>query len=929
MSDGWDERARAGAGGRRGRVLQALPGGGQGRVLPHDSAAEIAVLGEMLLEPETVGPLAESLLTAEDFYSPAHGVIFDSMLAVLRRGEHLDVLTLAAELRARERLQTVGGAQYLGEITESMPTVAHAESHIALVAGSARQRRVIVAAEMIALRGYQGGMSAAEFVQESTGQIERAAETRGGGKGLLTMDDVVARSLANLETTLERREQNGNAIAGTTWGLRSLDRLTQGLHGAQLIILAARPAMGKCLAADCELVLSDGSVTTIEAIYRARAAELLTLGTNYEFSLTRPSDFIDDGVKPVFRVTTALGRVVETTLTHPFLTMEGWRPLGEIKVGTHVAVPRILPVFGDKPMRECEIKLLAYFIGDGCLGHSTVRFTKTDPRVLADFTEAAESFGGVTASYEKASGGRAPTLRVTSKTPKVTRFNSNPVMKWLRDVGLWGCGAATKFVPEGIFTLPKPQLALFLNRLFATDGWASTAKTGCVQVGYGSVSERLAKQVQHLLLRFGVIASLMKKLVRYKGERRPFWQVLVTHSESVRTFATEIGIFGKEAALSRCVDAIANRVPHSNTDLVPVEVWRRLDALRGEESWASLARRAGLGGTTNIHAGRRALSRRRLGLLAAALGSKELSDLATSEVYWDAVESIEFVGMKQVYDLTIPETHNFVSNDICVHNTSAALGMSLAAAKSTGAPVLVYSLEMSTTELGARALCMEARVDASRVKAGLLSQDDMTAITRAANALASVPLMICDEAITRVSEIRAAARKVKAKHGLTAIVIDYLQILTADLPADSREKEIADISRALKVLAKELEVPVIALAQLNRSCETRPGKNKRPNLSDLRESGSIEQDADVVVFIYRDEVYNKETEDRGIAEFIIAKQRNGPVDTARARFVRNLTLFEDLTDDDPRYGLSTEFDAPQDTGADDFPPWDQERTDHG
>lgn len=217
-------------------------------------------------------------------------------------------------------------------------------------------------------------------------------------------------------------------------------------------------------------------------------------------------------------------------------------------------------------------------------------------------------------------------------------------------------------------------------------------------------------------------------------------------------------------------------------------------------------------------------------------------------------------------------------------------------------PVLFFSLEMPRIELGNRMLAGAARVDQGRLRSNMLTQEDMTALTGAASKLFNIPLYIDDSGDTTLLRVRSKARKFKSKDpnkDLALIVIDYLQLMKASRESDNREREISEISRGLKSLAKELSVPIIALSQLNRSPETRAGKNsKRPQLSDLRESGAIEQDADVVMFVYRDEVYNRDTEDKGIAEIIVAKQRNGPTDTVRLRFIRELTKFENLAEDD-------------------------------
>jgi replicative DNA helicase len=252
--------------------------------------------------------------------------------------------------------------------------------------------------------------------------------------------------------------------------------------------------------------------------------------------------------------------------------------------------------------------------------------------------------------------------------------------------------------------------------------------------------------------------------------------------------------------------------------------------------------------------------------------------------------------------------------------TSFILNIALNSAVTSGKPVLFFSLEMPRVELANRLMCAEARVDQGRLRTNLLTQDDVTALTASANRLHSLPIYIDDSGDLTLLELRAKARRVRNERGLSLIVIDYLQLMKSSRDkVESREREISEISRGLKSLAKELGVPIVALSQLNRGCETRPGKDKRPMMSDLRESGAIEQDADVIMFIYRDEVYNRDTEDKGIAEIIIAKQRNGPTDTIRLRFVRELTKFENLALDDHGYadtqvgGLD---DLPVDPGED-------------
>ncbi|MFO0694909.1 MAG: replicative DNA helicase [Polyangiales bacterium] len=211
-------------------------------------------------------------------------------------------------------------------------------------------------------------------------------------------------------------------------------------------------------------------------------------------------------------------------------------------------------------------------------------------------------------------------------------------------------------------------------------------------------------------------------------------------------------------------------------------------------------------------------------------------------------------------------------------------------------PVAVFSLEMPKEQLVQRMLSSEGRVDSSRLRKGQLVRDDWPKLAQAAGALAEMPIFIDDTPAISLIELRSKARRIRAEHGLSLIVIDYLQLMRSGSRNDSREQEISEISRNLKALAKELSLPIIALSQLNRSVETRAGKDKRPQLSDLRESGAIEQDADTIWFVYRDEVYNRETPEKGVAEIIIGKQRAGPTGTARVKFFHEFTRFDNLAE---------------------------------
>jgi len=226
--------------------------------------------------------------------------------------------------------------------------------------------------------------------------------------------------------------------------------------------------------------------------------------------------------------------------------------------------------------------------------------------------------------------------------------------------------------------------------------------------------------------------------------------------------------------------------------------------------------------------------------------------------------------------------------------TSFALNIAMNAAIKSKVPAGIFSLEMSKEQLVQRVLCAEARVDANKLRTGYLSESDWPKLTTAAGVLAEAPIYIDDTPSLSVLEIRAKARRLKARHNIGLIIVDYLQLArgTSSRGRDNRQQEVSEISRSLKSLAREINAPVIALSQLSRAPEART--DKKPMLSDLRESGAIEQDADLVMFVYREEYYKPTEENQGIAEIIIGKQRNGPTGTVKLTFINRFTRFENL-----------------------------------
>ena len=843
------------------------------RIPPHNLDAEQSVLGAMLESKDAIANVIE-ILESEHFYKPAHVEIYESILALYARGEAVDAITCADELARRGKLEAIGGKPYIHGLLEAYPTAASAAHYARIVEELSLLRNLIDAGNKVQEIGFSMPEDIAEAVNDAEELVFNVGDKR-------LKDDYheIRKLLVKSMTDIETRYESGANLIGYSTGFPDLDEKTSGFQPSNLIIVAARPSMGKCLQASSSIDDPEtGERMTIAEFAARRRALITNLGRAARVQTTGVSDWIPNGRKECFKVVSRTGREISATANHPFLTVDGWVPLEDIAVGTKVAVPRKVPVFGSNvEWSAARARLLAYFIAEGGLTGRSARFTNADPVIVEDFKQAVESEFPDCDVHGHG-------ITYCAKSKKLTRPRQlSSVTRWLTDLGLMGKHAEFKFIPDVVWTLDKKGLAEFLRALFSCDG-TIYGMSGFPRIEFAVASERLAHDAHHALLRFGIVSKLWRKSERC-------WRVEITDPASVEIYQNEIGWIGEKTG--RQFNMLRSRRTRSNTGHLPKEVWAYVrKALADKDmSFAELARQSGEKGWSNIHTNR-GLPQRRLARYAEILDSDDLRWLASEDLYWDEVVSIESVGEHEVYDLTVPDGHNFVADDFFVHNSSLMNDFALNVALKQKAPVIIFSLEMSKDEVVKRFLSSEAKVDAQRINKGSLQEQDWTRLSSALGRLAEAPIFIDDSANITLMEMRAKCRRLKAKHGLGMVIIDYLQLMQSPRKSENRQQEVSEISRNLKILARELGVPVVCASQLNRGVEMRA--DKRPMLGDLRESGAIEQDADLVMFIYRDEVYNEDTEARGEAELILAKHRNGPTGTIRLAFMNQYTKFASI-----------------------------------
>ncbi|WP_197283521.1 replicative DNA helicase [Mycobacterium sp. Marseille-P9652] len=426
-----------------------------------------------------------------------------------------------------------------------------------------------------------------------------------------------------------------------------------------------------CLTANTRILRADnGAEVTFGELMRTGERPLVWSLDERLRMVARPmTNVFPSGHKEVFRLRLASGREVEATANHPFMKLEGWTPLGELKVGDRIATPRRVPEpVNTERMNESELILLAHMIGDGsCVKKQPIRYASIDEANLVEVTVSAAHFG-VTAVRDDYPAARVTTLRLPAPE-RLTHGKRNPIAAWLDGLGLFGKRSHEKFVPEAVFRAPNDQVALFLRHLWATDGsvrWDE--KVGQGRIYYASTSRRLIDDVAQLLLRVGIHARIKRVT---KPGYRDGWHLYIYGAENQAKFLRHVGVHGaRSVAAQRVLAELEGVVRNTNLDTVPREVWAQVrEALSNRQmthrQFAAAMATQFCGSTMWKHAP----SRSRLHRAAIVLDDPDMHDLATNEVYWDSIVEITSLGTQDVYDGTVDGTHNFVANGISVHNS--------------------------------------------------------------------------------------------------------------------------------------------------------------------------------------------------------------------------------------------------------------------
>ncbi|GGK93567.1 hypothetical protein GCM10012284_29350 [Mangrovihabitans endophyticus] len=748
---------------------------------PQDIAAEQSVLGGMLLSKDAIADVVEILKTP-DFYRPMHATIFDTILDLYGRGEPADGVTVAAALADSGSLQRVGGVPYLHTLMESVPTAANASYYARIVSERAVLRRLVEAGTKIVQLGYgtggNGGRDVDDIVDLAQQAVYDVTEKR-VSEDFAALGDMLQPTLDEIEAV----GAQGGVMTGVPTGFSDLDRLLNGLHAGQLIVVAGRPGLGKALALDTVLATPLGWTTMAEVTVGDR----LIGADGHPTTVIATSDVMVG--RPCFEVEFDDGTVIVADGAHQWATHTPGQSRQDRAPHVHTT-------------REMATTLRA---PDGRFNHAVAH-----PRAL-------------------------------HLPPRQLPVGPYALGAWL------AAGDATRVSgdPEILLQMEAEAAETAGTPASATDMLDALPRLGVLDVRHIPLPYRRGSHEQRLALLAGLLDAAGS--VTVDGACR-----FVTESpllaEHLDELATGLGYGGVRTATPDGA--------HQVDITAPDDVFRVTDkALRHKEARRDAS----------------AVPSARL-----VVDVRPVPSVLVKCVSVDNADKLYLAGR------TLVPTHNStVSMDFA---RNAAIRSNCASA--------IFSLEMSKIEMVMRLLSAEARVPLHVLRSGQLSDDDWTKLARRMGEISEAPIFVDDTPSMNLMEIRAKARRLKQRHNLKLLVVDYLQLMTSPKRTESRQQEVADLSRGLKLLAKEIECPVIAVSQLNRGPEQRT--DKRPQLSDLRESGSIEQDADVVLLLHRDDYYDKESPRAGEADFIIAKHRNGPTDTVTVAAQLHLSRFVDM-----------------------------------
>jgi replicative DNA helicase len=845
----------------------ASRGGDFERTPPHDLAAEQCVLGGMLMSKDAISDVMEVIRPA-DHYRPAHQLVHEAILELYGRGEPADPVTVSDLLAKRGELARVGGGAYLHTLIASVPTAANAGYYARIVRERAILRRLVEVGTRIVQLGYAGDGDADELVDRAQAEIYGVTERR-VTEDFLPLSEIMPGALDEIEAIGTR----GGVMTGVPTGFADLDTLTNGLHPGQMVVIAARPAIGKALALDTPLPTPSGWTTMGEVA----VGDQLIGADGHPTTVVAATDVMNG--RPCYEVEFSDGEVIVADGQHQWVTWDArtrkvydyHRRPGSPSYPNDWATwtsSRSYDFCYRPGDRDRMRQLRATGMSAAQIG---VAFGRTATAIEQQW-ERPE----VVPSKEVRVGPRtteeiASTLRIRGQ-----RNHAVPVAEPLRlpDAALlinpyvlgYLLGDGDSRGSGRVACDPTDRSWLIEEfRSLGCDAaeYADPCHFGVrgIRSGWRSLDLAAGKHIPAAYLR----ASFIQRLALAQG---------LVDSDG---YVDNHGAYRFSNTNKRLVDGFVELVVSLGcVPQVNYRGQRTRAGRRSRESWDVIVPTA------------LPLSR----LPRKVLGARRTWKREQVSRYIVDVRTVPSVPVRCVQVDSRDQLYLAGRSMIPTHNSTLALDLARAAAIKHRLATVMFSLEMSRNEITMRLLSAEARVPLQAMRTGQLGEDDWTRLARRMSEVVDAPLFIDDSPNMSMMEIRAKCRRLKQRHDLRMVIVDYLQLMTSPRRVENRQQEVSEMSRSLKLLAKEVDVPVVAISQLNRGPEQR--NDKRPLLSDLRESGSIEQDSDVVILLHREDAYERESPRAGEADMIVAKHRNGPTTTVTVAFQGHYSRFVDM-----------------------------------
>lgn len=759
---------------------------------PHSIEAEQALLGALMISPD-VYPAIQGVVTTDDFYRRDHRTIFEAIDELAERRMPTDIITIEEALKRRGALEDAGGLAYIGTLAKDCPSPSAAPGYAKIIRDKAiRRRALVIAYELAGAVEDDGAIDAAIAALMSLSM-------GGSDEHEHTIRDALKASLERLDEKIEA----GGGLVGLPTGLSELDNALGGFHDGDLVVIGARPKMGKAQPLDAKVLLADGTWTRMGDL---KVGDQLA---SQDGSTSCVEAIYPQGVRPIYRVTFSDGREVECDAEHLWqiesckfkgtrieTTKTIMRMLDSERYRNRLRVPAVSGWFGTPWNWSIHPWLVGFLLGYGCLRGSQVRFSTSEPYILAKVKERLPK------SCSVSWAGEGFDYRITSNKP------TSEVLDALRGIGIHGRLAHEKKLPDGALGWDRTSRTELLLGLIESDGWRQG-----YSVLFSSSSRALAEGVQSLARSLGGLATIRTKRVngyRHNGEKR----------------------------VGRTAYIVTLRLP----------------------------------GDVSIQSPR----------LARSVGSAQRTIAPT-------IRNIEYVGEKKAQCIRVSHpSHLYVTDGYTVtHNTALLLNMALA----PNVPVGIVSAEQGHQELGDRFYAIEGRVPMQKIRTARVDDSDFAKMADMLQRTVDRPIHIYDAPGVTITDVMRRARRWKKEYGIRALYVDYLQKIRPAHHHDSRVQEVGEVARSLKDIARELRIPVIALGQVKRDVEMRA--NKRPGMGDLSDSSEIEKEADTIITIYRDEVYNPDTPEKGVAELDICANRSGPSGLIRSVWRGEFLRFED------------------------------------